>query len=170
MLLRKPVMADYQFVLECYADWPITSHSGVITVDKVSSWIQRWIAREDETCLVAEDAEVPVGIILYSILDPSGPEVSIDDPDFVGANERVAKVHNIIVHPDHRRKGFHNQMATMTWEHEAEKGIDRAVFDAVAGPIRDKVIGKKVLGDASYKLKGTKLGETGELTIGELSK
>lgn len=170
MLLRKPVMADYQFVLECYADWPLTSHTGVITVDKVSQWIRRWIARDDEICLVAEDAEVPVGLILYAILPPSDPAVLPAAPDFVGADERVAKVYNIIVHPNHRQKGYHNQMATMTWERESKNGLDRAIFDTIPGPVRDKIVNNKSLGDANYKLKGTKQGETGELTIGELRK
>ena len=80
MILRKPVIKDDQFILECYEDWPLTTKVGRITIDKVNGWIRRWIARDDEICLIGEVDGRPVGLILYRV------------------DEEVAIVDNIIVH------------------------------------------------------------------------
>ena len=149
MILRKPVIKDDQFILECYEDWPPTTKVGRITIDKVSGWIRRWIARDDEICLIGEADGRPVGLILYRVED------------------KTAIVDNIIVHPDERKKGYHDEIAKLAWEKVSKEGVTVAKFEALKGPITDKITNGKKLGAGKYYKMGKKKGENGMLTKGE---
>lgn len=151
MILRKPVIEDTQFVFECYGDWPLTTKVGTITIDKVTLWIRRWISRSDETCLIGEENGKPVGLILYRISE-DGEEGIVD---------------NIVVHPDERQKGYHDLIAQLAWEKESANGVKVARFNAVQGPITDKILQEKLLGTGKYHNMGEIQGETGTLVKGE---
>ena len=155
MILRQPLMTDYQFVYECYQDWPITVKSGIITIDKVSAWLQRWITRVDEIVRIGEESGIPVGLIHYSR----------------GANgqpETVADVWNIIVHPNHRGLGYSTEIARLAWEAERMNGLELAKFEALPGAIAENIKLGKTVGSGRYHETGVSLGETGQLITGEL--
>ena len=149
MILRKPIIEDTQFVFECYQDWPLTTKVGVITLYKVDLWVRRWINRNDEICLIGEVDEKPVGLILYRI---HGEEVTVD---------------NIVVHPNERQKGYHNDIAALAWEKVSVEGVTVAKFNVVQGPLSDKILQGKLLGKGRYYHKGETEGESQTLVMGE---
>lgn len=144
MNLRKVEMADHSFVLECYADWPLTSR-GPATPDAVTRWIRKWMFRSEETAYIAEDGR-RIGVITFR-----------------RKGNRV-KVMNLVVHPLERGKGYSNQIVKSLRDELVEDGVVEAVFDAMEGPIARHVR------DGKYLYLGQKQGETGILEVGCLTK
>ena len=115
--MRKPTPEDTAWVIEAYADYPPTDkNGGFIAPSDVRNWVRRWIHRDDEKCLVIDG----VGLITYR------------------QNNYVAVVDQIVVHPDHRRKGHANKMIAHLTKLLFDEGVLVATFDTLPGPIRDK--------------------------------
>ena len=111
-------MLDHAFILECYADWPITSVQGPITADDVKRFIVRWMNhRGGERCLIDEH-----GLITWR------------------QNLFVAVVDNIVVHPESRGAGKARRMWQLLQETLVNDGVVVAEFKAIPGPIADKVM------------------------------
>ncbi len=119
MTLRKPQISDYQFIYETLLDWPLTDR-GPTTLDSAIKWTRRWVHRNDEVCLIAEESE-PVGLIAYR---RSGDEVEID---------------YLAVHPDHRGQGHANAIQTELHQMLVADGVTVGRFLAIDGPIADQV-------------------------------
>lgn len=115
--MRPPVMSDYQFIVECFADWPL-SDKGPVTIDVAVGWLRRWMFRDDETCLIWDG----VGLMTYRA-SPLG----------------VVFVDNIVVHPMERGKGHSKRMMREIQESLRTKGFLGGEFDAIPGPVADKV-------------------------------
>ncbi len=147
MRLRKPRIEDYTFVYECYQDWPLTE-KGPVTLQKAIDWTRRWIHRTDEICLVAELGG-PVGLIMYQ-----RGSFPLDE---------ACVIHNIVVHPKHRRKGYANRIEKVLKERLVSEGVKCAWFNALPGPIaRQTEKGK-------FRKVGEIMGETGRLVVGEVT-
>ena len=118
--MREPNIYDVPWLYEASKDWPPTPQKGWVTFDKVDGWVRRWIAQDDEHCRILEVDGEPVGYITYSY----GPY--------------VAKVWQIVTHPEHRQKGHANQMIEWLTKELFSKGVLVATFDTLPGPIRNK--------------------------------
>ena len=160
-MIRRPQMSDVQFIYECYQDWPITLKKGLVDLHTVVEWVRRWIKRADEICFVLDD-NGPKGLILYTVNDENGDH----SPLGVGVE---AVVHNIVVHPNERGKGYFTQLTNEVWAQAKADGITKARFEARAGGVADITTSGKVQGAAQYKPIGTVEGETGTLVLGEFS-
>jgi len=184
MIIRKPDMADCYAIVEMYSDWPLTNKTGPITLDLVGKWIRRWRARSDEVCWVgvtdetdiidgsATEAGVPVGLILY----------------MMDLDTKVSTVYNMVVHPDHRGKGFMDKISRACWAHDVQHfGIEKAEFAVMesAAPIAHRItdqassgqtIRYKKIGEKRYQRKQPEdairqplleEGESGRLIVAE---
>lgn len=119
MILRKPDMRDVSFIWECYQDWPVTATNPPISVDRVISWVERWMNRDDEVCLIG-DTDVPVGLIMYI-------------PFWFGA-----EIRNLVVHPNHRNQGHSKTIRQLLKDKLISEGIVVAKFKTLPGPIQGK--------------------------------
>ena len=144
MNFRLVEMKDYPFLVECYADWPLTN-LGPITVDKVAGWIRYWLARDGEDCVIGEVDGAPVGLMIYR------------------RNWFVLYLKNIVVHPVHRKQGHANAMVRALRDKMLADGVVVAEFDAMAGPIAEQVEKGK------FNKVGESQGETGKLIRGQLT-
>jgi len=151
VILRPPVISDYQFIFELYQDWPITDR-GPVTIDRAIAFTRRWIARDDEVCQIAEEGE-PVGLISYR----KGGDFGV--VDLTG----MVVVDNIIVHPSHRGLGHSTAIARELREKLVSEGITLAEFDALEGPISAQIERGR------YELLGEVQGQTGVLVRGRLT-
>ena len=142
MILRPVTMADWQFIYESYQDWPLTNQ-GPITQDTVVRWIRYWLHRDGETCLIAEEGG-PVGLVVYR------------------RNWFVMTIKNLVVHPTHRGNGHSNVIAKTLFDKVAEEGVVVAEFDAMPGPIAEKV------GEV-FEFVEERQGETGVLRSGRVT-
>ena len=115
--MRDVAIEDYQFVAECYADWPIDNR-GPFTLQRAIDSCRRWVARDDEFCLILEGPD-PVGLITYRIYPPT--------------------IDNIVTHPDVRGVGHATRMMRELQAFLGPLGLDWE-FDALPGPIADKVL------------------------------
>ena len=133
--MRSVKISDYQFIYECYQDWP-PGNLGPVTLDIAILWTRRWMNRDDEKVLVL-DIDGPVGFIKWR------------------QKWLIAKVDNIVVHPSHRGKGYATRMMKELHSKLAGEGVIVAEFDAIPGPIADMVLRGR------FKKMDEKIGETG---------
>ena len=119
MILREPTFDDCAFIADCYRDWPRSIRGRVFPVD-VRNWINRYRTQPEEIGLVGVEA-VPVGFVLY------------------GTFLVTAAIHDIVVHPDLRGAGHAKAMWKTLQRKLAQEGVVAAEFDALPGPIADKV-------------------------------
>lgn len=119
MIFRKPRIEDYRFIYECYQDWPL-GEDGPITLERAIGWTRRWIHRTDQECRIAEEGE-RIGILVWREHDDS------------------IQVENIVIHPDHRGKGFARAMWQKLFDEMTAKGVIEATFDAIPGAIAAKI-------------------------------
>jgi len=183
MIIRNPAISDAQAIVEMYADWPMTE-KGPMTLDRVVRCIKRWRHRSDETCWVgitdqgdvdeekADAAGIPVGLILY----------------IRHLAQKTSTVYEMVVHPDHRGKGYMDQISRACWAYDVEHyGIEKAEFavrpdaEPIAHRIADaassgqRIRYKRVSEERHYPPLATGLtpqpllhqGETGDLIIAE---
>lgn len=113
--MRPPVISDYRFVYECFQDWPL-GNKGPITEQKAVDFVRRWMFRDDEQCRIFVEGE-PVGLMSY----------------------RPGVVDNIVVHPDHRGKGYSSKMMALLQTELVARGVTEMTFDAIPGVISDKI-------------------------------
>ena len=142
--MRPVRISDYQFIYECYQDWPL-GPLGPVTLDTAVRWARRWSNRDDEKVLVL-DVDGPVGLIKWR------------------QNWILAKVDNIIVHPNHRGKGHSKTMIQELHSKLTKEGVMVAEFDALPGPISDMTL------KGRFKKTDEKTGETGlPLVVGTMT-
>jgi len=120
-MFRPPTMLDFQFIFECYEDWPVTEALGPVLESDVKDWIRFWMNRDAETCLVWEDV-VPIGLLTYR------------------KNMFVAVVDNIVVLPSERGIGHSTRMMSALKDKLVAEGVVVAEFEAIPGRIADKTI------------------------------
>ena len=134
--MRAPVMSDWRFVFECYQDWPLSS-KGPVTEQRAVDMTRRWMFRDDEVCRV----EPGVGIITYR------------------QSFFVAKVDELVVHPDHRGKGHARAIWRALRDELVSGGVVVAEFDAIPGPVALKVM------DGTFEKVSEGIGERTGLPI-----
>ncbi len=120
MILRPPTMADHRFILETFKAC-VVSDRGPATEDSVIRNIRRWLHRTDEECLIGVD-NVPVGLVLFR------------------RNMFVAQLDYVVTHPLHQQKGHANKMLQHLKDTLISQGVVVAEFDALPGPMAEKVM------------------------------
>jgi len=119
--LRAPTMLDHAFILECYEQWPVTETQGPITPYEVKLWIDRWMNRTDEVCLIAE-IPAKVGLVTWR------------------QNLFVAVIDNIVIHPGVQGRGYGKRLMVALQERLVGAGVVVAEFDAIPGRVADMVV------------------------------
>lgn len=173
--LREPRIQDVPFVVECYADWPLTMRTGYITFDKVENWVKRWILRDDEVVWIAEtDAGEAVGLIKGRYANWPIREYTPIDTEYPWAMafwylipKPVAIVDDLIVHPNHRGNGYSDQIALLAWE-KVPAEIRRSEFAVMQNtPFAAHTERGDARPGGKYIKIGEREGETGTLIVGE---
>ena len=119
-------MRDIPFIFECCKDWPIHKDKGLVTIDKVDKWVQRWTKRGDEQAMVWDH-----GFMSYRL----GPYYNQGKLEI---SPYGAVVDMIAVHPDHRNQGHSKVMRSDLKNYMFQQGVLVATFDTLAGPMQDK--------------------------------
>lgn len=120
MIIRPVQMADWRFLVEAYADWPL-SDNGPITPDTVVRWIRRWTHRKGQECLIGDVDGEPVAVIIFR------------------RAFFAAVIDNVVVHPSMRGHGHSREISRLTYNKLASEGVVAAEFEAIPGPIADLV-------------------------------
>lgn len=107
MHIRTMTMADYARV---YALWLSCKGMGLNSVDDSEVGIQRFLARNPDTCFVAEEGEEIVGVML------------------TGTDGRRGYIYHTAVAPTHRHKGIATQLVNVTLEALSQMGIAKAAL------------------------------------------
>jgi len=118
--MREPTIQDCYFVEQCYEDWPM-DNKGPFTLQRAIDSCLRWVARDDEHCLIHEEPKGPVGLISWRV------------------NWPVAFIDNIAVLPLQRRKGHALHMMKELQKILSSQGIVMAEFDALPGVMSNMI-------------------------------
>lgn len=115
--LRATAWADYQRVVQMFADWPTDSH-GPCTPERTRMHMERWLQQFHS--FVWEVEGVAVGLI--------------------NCNHDYTEITHAVVHPDHRGQGHFSAMTRALAESLIWWGVSEMGFDALdqAAFIADK--------------------------------
>ena len=111
MKIRKMLIADYESV---YALWMSCVGMGLNNLDDSKEGIEKFLKRNPDTCLVAEDDNRIVGVIM------------------VGNDGRRGYIYHTAVHPQYRNRGIAKQLVENALYELAQQGINKValvVFD-----------------------------------------
>lgn len=111
MKIRKMLIADYGSV---YALWMSCVGMGLNNLDDSKEGIEKFLKRNPDTCLVAEDDNRIVGVIM------------------VGNDGRRGYIYHTAVHPQYRNRGIAKQLVENALYELAQQGINKValvVFD-----------------------------------------
>lgn len=111
MLIRKMTINDYGAV---YSLWMSCAGMGLNNLDDSKEGIDKFIRRNPDTCLVAENDSAVVGVIM------------------VGNDGRRGYIYHTAVHPDYRKQGIAKQLVDYAMNELSVLGIHKAalvVFD-----------------------------------------
>lgn len=111
MNIRKMTVDDYD---EVYALWMSCTGMGLNNVDDSREGIEKFLAKNPTTCLVAEADSAIVGVIL------------------IGNDGRRGYVYHTAVHPDHRKQGIAKQLVDTALDELAALGIIKVGLVAFA--------------------------------------
>ncbi len=107
MVIRNMTAADYDQV---YALWMSCKNMGFNDVDDSRAGIEKFLRRNPATCLVAEDNEAIIGVILG------------------GQDGRRGYIYHMSVHENHRRRGIGRQLVEKCMDAMKEEGIAKAAL------------------------------------------
>lgn len=111
MKIRKMLIADYGSV---YALWMSCVGMGLNNLDDSKEGIEKFLKRNPDTCLVAEDDNRIVGVIM------------------VGNDGRRGYIYHTAVYPQYRNRGIAKQLVENALYELAQQGINKValvVFD-----------------------------------------
>lgn len=111
MILRKMKLEDYDNV---YALWMSCAGMGLNNLDDSRSGIEKFLNRNPDTCYVAIDNNIIVGVIM------------------VGNDGRRGYIYHTSVHPDHRKQGIGRKLVDTALDSLLKLGINKValvVFD-----------------------------------------
>lgn len=111
MNIRKMTIDDYD---EVYALWMSCTGMGLNNVDDSREGIEKFLAKNPTTCLVAEADSAIVGVIL------------------IGNDGRRGYVYHTAVHPDYRKQGIAKQLVDTALDELAALGIIKVGLVAFA--------------------------------------
>ena len=111
MNIRKMTIDDYD---EVYALWMSCTGMGLNNVDDSREGIEKFLAKNPTTCLVAEADSAIVGVIL------------------IGNDGRRGYVYHTAVHPDCRKQGIAKQLVDTALDELAALGIIKVGLVAFA--------------------------------------
>lgn len=111
MNIRKMTIDDYD---EVYALWMSCTGMGLNNVDDSREGIEKFLAKNPTTCLVAEADSAIVGVIL------------------IGSDGRRGYVYHTAVHPDYRKQGIAKQLVDTALDELAALGIIKVGLVAFA--------------------------------------
>ena len=111
MNIRKMTIDDYD---EVYALWMSCTGMGLNNVDDSREGIEKFLAKNPTTCLVAEADSAIVGVIL------------------IGNDGRRGYVYHTAVHPDYRKQGIAKQLVDTALDELAAPGIIKVGLVAFA--------------------------------------
>lgn len=103
---------DYAKVYEL---WMASAGMGLNNLDDSREGIEKFLSRNPDTCLVAEEEEKIIGVIL------------------VGNDGRRGYIYHTAVHPEYRRKGIAGKLADHAVKELKRLGINKAALVAFAG-------------------------------------
>lgn len=110
MIIRKMILEDYNKV---YALWMSCKGMGLNNLDDSKEGIEKFLKRNPDTCLVAEDKEI-VGVIM------------------AGSDGRRGYIYHTAVHPDYRQHGIGSKLVDEAMHALKQIGINKValvVFD-----------------------------------------
>ena len=111
MILRKMKLEDYDNV---YALWMSCAGMGLNNLDDSRSGIEKFLNRNPDTCYVAIDNNIIVGVIM------------------VGNDGRRGYIYHTSVHPDYRKQGIGRKLVDTALDSLLKLGINKValvVFD-----------------------------------------
>jgi ribosomal protein S18 acetylase RimI-like enzyme len=107
MQIRKMTIADYDRVYEL---WMSCAGMGLNNLDDSREGIKMFLRRNPETCLVAEENDAIVGVIL------------------IGNDGRRGYIYHTAVHPNERRKGIAAQLVNSGLTELSALGINKVAL------------------------------------------
>lgn len=107
MTVRKMVIDDYENI---YALWLSCAGMGLNNLDDSKEGIEKFLARNPDTCFVAEEDDKIVGAIM------------------VGNDGRRAYIYHTSVHPDFRRKGIAAKLVDTVLAELEKLGINKVAL------------------------------------------
>ena len=127
MRIRRAEYSDCEFIALCHEVWPESRRGRVFPVD-VRNWIKIWrkTSNTEEGLIGMEspaegEPEIPVGFLLISL------------------EGELAEIHGIAVPEDLQGNGYARGMWRELKSRLIARGVTSAEFDALPGPIADKV-------------------------------
>ena len=111
MILRKMKLEDYNNV---YALWMSCAGMGLNNLDDSKEGIDKFLKRNPDTCFVAIDKDIIVGVIM------------------VGNDGRRGYIYHTSVHPDYRKQGIGRKLVDTALDSLLKLGINKValvVFD-----------------------------------------
>lgn len=111
MHIRKMIISDYDKV---YKLWMSCVGMGLNNLDDSREGIEKFINRNPKTCLVAEESDKIIGVIL------------------IGNDGRRGYIYHTAVHPDYRKKGIAGKLVNEALTELKIRGINKValvVFD-----------------------------------------
>lgn len=107
MHIRKMVIFDYDKVYEL---WMSCVGMGLNNLDDSREGIEKFINRNPETCLVAEEGDKIIGVVL------------------IGNDGRRGYIYHTAVHPDYRKKGIARQLVNEALTELKALGINKVAL------------------------------------------
>lgn len=107
MVIRKMTIQDYDNV---YRLWMCCTGMGLNNLDDSREGIEKFLSRNPDTCLVAENGRGIIGAIL------------------VGNDGRRGYIYHTAVHPDCRKQGIGNKLVEKAMEELSALGIHKAAL------------------------------------------
>lgn len=107
MEIRKMKAEDYDSV---YALWLSCRGMGLNDLDDSRGGIERFLARNPETCFTAFEGEDLVGVIM------------------AGSDGRRGYIYHTAVHPNHRRRGIASKLLDTAMQALTDMGINKAAL------------------------------------------
>ena len=107
MVIRNMTAADYDQV---YALWMSCKNMGFNDVDDSRAGIEKFLGRNQATCLVAEENEEIIGVILG------------------GQDGRRGYIYHMSVHEAHQRRGIGGQLVDKCMEAMKQEGIAKVAL------------------------------------------
>lgn len=108
-MIRKMIISDYDAV---YALWLSCTGMGLNDLDDSREGIAKYLARNPETCFVAEEDGVIAGVIM------------------TGHDGRRGYISHTAVHPDHRHKGIGSALVEAALAALKNEGIHKVALVA----------------------------------------
>lgn len=105
MKIRNMLLSDYDSV---YKLWLSCKGMGLNNLDDSEEGISRFLARNPDTCFVAEENSEIVGVII------------------AGSDGRRGYIYHTAVHPEHRKKGIASQLVDSALSALKSIGINKA--------------------------------------------